>query len=83
MHNVPLTKILSELNAMNFFDGNNSQIIPITGFGAVISELGAAMAVGGNIQGQICILTTATELEVSKGNFDIAIALSIILGLIG
>lgn len=54
----------------------------IAGFGAVISEVGASMAVGGNIKGQTRVLTTATVLEVSKGNFDIAIALSIILCLL-
>lgn len=54
----------------------------IAGFGAVISEVGASMAVGGNIKGQTRVLTTATVLEVSKGNFDIAIALSIILTLL-
>ena len=54
----------------------------IAGFGAVVSEIGASMAVGGNIQGQTRVLTTATVLEVSKGNFDIAIALSIILCLL-
>lgn len=54
----------------------------IAGFGAVVSEVGASMAVGGNIKGQTRVLTTATVLEVSKGNFDIAIALSIILSLL-
>lgn len=54
----------------------------IAGFGAVVSEVGASMAVGGNIKGQTRVLTTATVLEVSKGNFDIAIALSIILCLL-
>lgn len=51
----------------------------IAGFGAVVSEVGASMSVGGNIKGQTRVLTTATVLEVSKGNFDIAIALSIVL----
>lgn len=54
----------------------------IAGFGAVISEVGASMAVGGNIKGYSRVLTTATVLEVSKGNFDIAIALSIILSIL-
>ena len=54
----------------------------MAGFGAVISEVGASMAVGGNIKGQTRVLTTATVLEVSKGNFDVAIALSIILALL-
>ena len=51
----------------------------IAGFGAVISEVGPSMAVGGNIKGYTRVLTTATVLEVSKGQFDVAIALSIIL----
>ena len=51
----------------------------MAGFGAVISEVGASLMVGGNIRGQTRVLTTATVLETSKGNFDIAIALSVIL----
>ncbi|HLI27331.1 MAG TPA: ABC transporter permease [Chloroflexota bacterium] len=51
----------------------------MAGFGAVISEVGAAMMVGGNIQGQTRVLTTATVLETSKGNFDLALALGLIL----
>jgi ABC-type phosphate transport system permease subunit len=43
----------------------------IAGFGAVVSEVGASMMVGGNIRGETRVLTTATALEVSKGNFDI------------
>lgn len=51
----------------------------MAGFGAVISEVGASLMVGGNIRGQTRVLTTATVLETGKGNFDVAIALSIIL----
>jgi tungstate transport system permease protein len=51
----------------------------MAGFGGVISEVGASMMVGGNIKGSTRVLTTATVLETSKGNFDIAIALSVIL----
>src|SRR5579875_4202931 len=51
----------------------------MAGFGAVISEVGAAMMVGDNIQGQTRVLTTATVLETSKGNFDLALALGLIL----
>ncbi len=51
----------------------------MAGFGAVISEIGASMMVGGNILGQTRVLTTATVMETGKGNFDVAIALSIIL----
>ncbi|HEY7164147.1 MAG TPA: ABC transporter permease [Candidatus Binatia bacterium] len=48
-------------------------------FGGVISEVGASMMVGGNIRGQTRVLTTATVLETGKGNFDVAIALGLIL----
>ncbi len=51
----------------------------MAGFGAVISEVGAAMMVGGNIQGQTRVLTTAIVLEASKGNFDTALALGLVL----
>lgn len=51
----------------------------MAGFGAVISEIGASMMVGGNILGQTRVLTTATVMETSKGNFGTAIALSLIL----
>ncbi len=51
----------------------------MAGFGAVISEVGAAMMVGGNIAGQTRVLTTAMVLETSKGRFDVALALGLIL----
>lgn len=51
----------------------------MAGFGAAISEVGASVMVGGNIQGQTRVLTGAILLEESKGNFGVAIALSIIL----
>ncbi|OIJ12017.1 tungstate transporter permease [Anaerobacillus alkalilacustris] len=51
----------------------------MAGFGRVLAEVGAAMMVGGNIKGDTRILTTSMVMEVSKGNFDIAIALSFIL----
>jgi tungstate transport system permease protein len=51
----------------------------MAGFGSIISEVGAAMMVGGNIAGETRVLTTAIVLENSKGNFGIAIALGIIL----
>jgi tungstate transport system permease protein len=51
----------------------------MAGFGGVISEVGASIMVGGNIKGYTRVLTTATVMETSRGNFDIAIALSIIL----
>ena len=51
----------------------------MAGFGGVVSEIGASMMVGGNIKGQTRVLTTATVMEVSKGNYDLAIALSLVL----
>ncbi|NLF52234.1 MAG: ABC transporter permease [Leptolinea sp.] len=51
----------------------------IAGFGSVISEVGASMMVGGNLQGETRVLTTAIVLETSRGEFASAISLSIIL----
>ena len=51
----------------------------MAGFGGVISEVGASLMVGGNIRGQTRVLTTATVLAASKGDFDVAIALSVLL----
>jgi len=51
----------------------------MAGFGGVISEIGASIMVGGNIKGYTRVLTTATVMETGRGNFDVAIALSLIL----
>lgn len=51
----------------------------VAGFGSIISEVGAVMLVGGNIEGSTRVLTTAIVLETRKGSFDLAIALGIIL----
>ncbi len=51
----------------------------MAGFGGVISEIGASIMVGGNIKGYSRVLTTATVMETGRGNFETAIALSIIL----
>jgi tungstate transport system permease protein len=51
----------------------------MAGFGAAISEVGATMMVGGNIKGSTRTLTSATVLEVQQGDFETAIALSLIL----
>jgi tungstate transport system permease protein len=48
-------------------------------FGSVISEVGAAQMVGGNIRGETRVLTTAIMLETSKGAFAAAIALGVVL----
>ncbi len=51
----------------------------MAGFGSVISEVGASMMVGGNIRGQTRVLTTAIVLETSKGEFEKALALALLL----
>jgi tungstate transport system permease protein len=51
----------------------------MAGFGGAISEVGASMMVGGNLTGETRVLTTAVMLEVSRGDFPVAMALSIIL----
>ncbi|WP_095043537.1 ABC transporter permease [Candidatus Promineifilum breve] len=51
----------------------------IAAFGAIISEVGAVMLVGGNIEGQTRVLTTAIVLETRRGNFALALALGLIL----
>lgn len=51
----------------------------ITGFGRAIGEVGAAMMLGGNIAGYTRTMTTAIALETSKGEFELGLALGILL----
>ena len=51
----------------------------VAGFGAVVSEVGAVMMVGGNIAGETRVMTTAIVLETRRGNFALAMALGMIL----
>ena len=51
----------------------------IAAFGRIFSEVGAVMLVGGNIEGQTRVLTTAIVLETRQGNFDLALALGALL----
>ena len=51
----------------------------IAAFGRIIAEVGAVMLVGGNIEGRTRVMTTAIVLETRKGNFELAIALGLIL----
>lgn len=51
----------------------------ISGFGRVISEVGCALMVGGNIEGETRTITTAIALETSKGEFAQGIALGLVL----
>jgi tungstate transport system permease protein len=53
--------------------------IMLTGFGRSIAEVGAVSMVGGNIQFKTRVMTTAIMLETNKGNFEMAIALGVIL----
>ena len=48
-------------------------------FGSILSEVGAVMLVGGNIEGSTRVLTTAIVLETRKGNFELALALGGVL----
>ncbi|MDD5641868.1 MAG: ABC transporter permease, partial [Syntrophales bacterium] len=51
----------------------------IAGLGRVTAEVGAVLMVGGNIAGYTRVMTTTIALETDKGNFDLAIALGVIL----
>ena len=51
----------------------------ICGFGRILSEVGCAMIVGGNIAGETRTTTTAIALETSKGEFAFGIALGLVL----
>jgi len=51
----------------------------IAGFGRVMAEVGAILIVGGNIAGYTRVMTTTIALETDKGNFELALALGIIL----
>jgi tungstate transport system permease protein len=54
----------------------------IAGFGRVMAEVGAILIVGGNIAGYTRVMTTTIALETDKGNFELALALGVILLLI-
>lgn len=51
----------------------------VVGFGRAIGEVGAAMMLGGNIEGFTRTMTTAIALETSKGEFETGLALGILL----
>lgn len=55
----------------------------ITAFGRVISEIGVSMMLGGNVRGFTRTMTTAMALEYDKGEFVLAVALGIVLMVIG
>ncbi|MEW6600055.1 MAG: ABC transporter permease [Nitrospirota bacterium] len=51
----------------------------LAGFGRIVAEVGAVLIVGGNIAGYTRVMTTAIALEADKGDFELAVALGIIL----
>ena len=51
----------------------------LAAFGRAVSEVGAVMVVGGNIDGVTRVMTTAIALETSKGDLPLALALGIVL----
>jgi tungstate transport system permease protein len=51
----------------------------VAAFGGIISEVGAVMLVGGNIEGQTRVLTTAIVLYTRQGEFALAMALGVVL----
>lgn len=51
----------------------------VTAFGRVTAEVGAVMIVGGNIAGHTRVMTTAIVLETSRGNFEMALGLGLVL----
>jgi tungstate transport system permease protein len=53
--------------------------VVIACFGRAVSEVGAVMVVGGNIEGFTRVMTTAIALETSKGDLPLALALGIVL----
>lgn len=56
----------------------------LTAFGRALSEVGAVMVVGGNIDGVTRVMTTAIALETSKGDLPLALALGLVLlGVVG
>ena len=51
----------------------------MAGFGAIVSEVGASMTVGGNLRGSTRVLTTAIVTETGRGNLSVALALGLVL----
>jgi tungstate transport system permease protein len=51
----------------------------MAGFGAIVSEVGASMTVGGNLRGSTRVLTTAIVTETGRGNLPVALALGCLL----
>jgi tungstate transport system permease protein len=54
-------------------------VAALAGLGRAMSEVGAVMIVGGNIDGYTRVMTTAIALETSKGDLALSVALGIVL----
>ncbi|HMS07483.1 MAG TPA: ABC transporter permease [Burkholderiaceae bacterium] len=54
-------------------------VVAVTAFGRAVSEVGAVMIVGGNIEGYTRVMTTAIALETSKGDLPMALGLGLVL----
>jgi tungstate transport system permease protein len=62
------------------FDCRHSLVVAVlAGLGRAISEVGAVMIVGGNIEGFTRVMTTAIALETAKGDLPLSIALGLVL----
>lgn len=62
------------------YDCRHSLVVAVlAGLGRAMSEVGAVMIVGGNIDGATRVMTTAIALETSKGDLPLAISLGIVL----
>lgn len=73
---------MSSIRAI-LWDGRYSLItVALAGFGRSVSEVGAVIIVGGNIEHISRVMTTAIALETSRGNLSMALALGVILFLI-
>jgi len=69
-----------QANLLHLREARASLIAAVAaGFGAVISEVGAVMIVGGNLLGETRVMTSAIVLETRRGNFGVAIALGMVL----
>ena len=77
----PLLNPMTEESPRIFLKNTYGLIITVllSAFGRAISEVGAVMIVGGNIDHVTRVMTTSIALEVSKGNLSLALGLGVIL----
>ena len=74
--NIPFLGIMKILTVHSYF---LLTIVLLSAFGRAISEVGAVMIVGGNIDHYTRVMTTAISLETRMGNLEYAMALGIVL----